>query len=239
MMEVKRPQEPMRHRKQTHHSTQSTLVRVWDMPTRLFHWMLVILMVFSWYSADQGYMDVHLWSGCIFLTLLLFRISWGFLGSTTARFSNFLQLPPKVMDYLKALFGNNKPLYAGHNPAGGLMVIVLISTLLTQTITGLFSNDGVRFHGPLALSVTLDMSDRLTELHGIIFNGILILVWLHLVAIFFYWLVKGENLIKPMVTGYKYRDHLPKQLNLSFTHWNVALIVLSVAAGIVGWILLL
>ena len=117
------------------------------------------------------------------------------------------------------------------------MVMVLIAVLLAQTGTGLFANDGVRFHGPLALWVSSEMSDNLTRLHGMFFNGILALVWLHVVAVFFYWLVKGENLIKPMVTGYKHRDHLPAKLHLEFTHWTVALMVLAAAGGVTFWIL--
>jgi len=214
-------------------------VRVWDVPTRLFHWTIVALVACSWYSADNGLMKVHLWSGSLLLTLLLFRIAWGFFGSTTARFSNFLHLPPKVFGYLKAVMSNNKPRYAGHNPAGGLMVTALITMLLAQVATGLFSNDGIRFNAPLALSVSADMSDRFTELHGILFNAILLLVWMHLVAVFFYLFVKEENLIKPMMTGYKHRDHLPPQLNLKFVHWAIALGVLAAAAAMVGSILFL
>jgi cytochrome b len=119
------------------------------------------------------------------------------------------------------------------------MVTALISLLLTQVATGLFSNDGIRFNGPLALWVSGDMSDRLTELHGILFNVILFLIWMHLVAVFFYLFVKEENLIKPMVTGYKHRDHLPPKLNLKFVHWAIAVAVLAAAAATVGSIVFL
>lgn len=212
-------------------------VRVWDTPTRLFHWAIVLLMACSWYSVDRGLMTLHLWSGSILLTLLLFRIAWGIVGSTTARFSDFLHRPNTVIGYFKALMSHDKPRYAGHNPAGGLMVTALMTVLFAQVATGLFSNDGLRFHGPLALWVSTGTSDRLTELHGALFNVILLLVWMHLVAVGFYLLVKGENLVKPMVTGYKHRDHLPRQMNLKFVHWAVALAVLAAAASVVGWVL--
>lgn len=182
-------------------------------------------------------MTVHLWSGVILLTLLLFRIAWGIVGSTTARFSDFLRPPGTVIAYFKALSGDTKPLYAGHNPAGGLMVTVLIAVLLAQVATGLVSNDGIRFHGPLAFGVSSETSDRMTELHGTLFNVILVLIWVHLVAVFFYWIVKGENLVKPMMTGYKHRDHLPNPLSLRHVHWTVALVVLTAIAGVVGWFL--
>jgi cytochrome b len=212
-------------------------IRVWDVPTRLFHWTMASLVGISWYSGSQGLMKLHLWSGLTLLALLLFRIAWGVVGSTTARFSDFVAGPRKVGNYFRVLMTDNKPLYAGHNPAGGLMVMALIAVLLAQAITGLFSNDGIRFNGPLALWVSTDISDRLAEVHGILFNVILLLVWMHLVAVFFYLFVKGENLLKPMLTGYKHRAHLPAKLNLKFAHWAIALVALAAAAaGVVGLI---
>jgi cytochrome b len=211
-------------------------VRVWDVPTRLFHWTIISLVGISWYSGHNGLMKLHLGSGLTLLTLLLFRIGWGVFGSTTARFSNFVAGPCEVVNYFRNLMSGDKPHYAGHNPAGGLMVMALIAVLLAQAVTGLFSNDGLRFNGPLALWVSTDVSDRLTEVHGIIFNLIVALVWMHLVAVFFYLFVKAEDLIKPMVTGYKHRLHLPAKMNLEFTHWAVALAVLVAAAGLVGWV---
>ena len=212
-------------------------VLVWDAPTRLFHWSIVILIFVSWLSADQGYMRIHLWSGLTLLALLLFRIGWGFAGATTARFSNFLHAPPKVVSYLQALARGNKPLHAGHNPAGGLMVVALLAVLLAQAATGLFANDGLKFSGPLALLVSADMSDRLTQIHGTIFNIILLLIWLHLVAIGFYFLVKGENLVAPMVTGKKHRAHVPEGVALVFTHPVIALALLLLSAACAAWIL--
>lgn len=209
----------------------SAWVKVWDEPTRVFHWSIVVLMVASWVSADQGYMKVHLGSGMSLLTLLIFRLVWGFIGSTTARFSNFLSSPSQVIGYFKAFLGSDRPRYAGHNPAGGWMVLMLIAVLLAQVVTGLFSNDGVKFHGPLALLVGSDISDALTSIHGWIFIVLLVLVWMHVVAVFFYLLVKDENLIKPMVTGYKHRDHVPAALLLHFANGVVAMILLAIVAG--------
>ena len=219
-------------------TSASPKVRVWDAPVRLFHWSMVCLTAFSWYSAEQGWMTLHLWSGSILFTLLVFRIAWGFVGSTTARFSDFVTEPRRVLEYLQSLRGNSKLGYAGHNPAGGWMVLVFIATLLAQIGTGLFANDGVDFHAPLALLVSSEWSDRLTQLHGYIFNGILFLVWLHLVAIFGYLLVRGENLIGPMVAGKKYRSDFLASPDLEFRHWSVALTALAVAAGLVGTIVL-
>lgn len=211
-------------------------VRVWDAPTRLFHWTVVCLIAFSWYTADRGLMKLHLWSGSTLLVLILFRIVWGFIGSTTARFDNFLRPPSAVVGYFKALLNDSKQHHAGHNPAGGWMVTLFIAILLSQTMTGMLANDGVRFQGPLALWVSSELSDRMTELHGLQFNVILLLIWAHLAAVFFYLFVKGENLVKPMVTGYKHSDYLPSGSDLKFAPWLLALGLLAISAGLVGWI---
>jgi cytochrome b len=215
-----------------------THIRVWDLPVRLFHWSIVLLLCLSWFSADQGYMRVHLVSGLSLLALLLFRIAWGLVGSTTARFRNFLHPPRRVAGYLKGLAGGDKIFYAGHNPAGGLMVVALIAVLLAQVASGLFANDGVRFHGPLALLVSEDVSTRLTDIHGLIFDFILVLVWCHVVAVGFYLLVKGDNLVWPMVTGKKHRSLLPAELNIVFTRLYIAVLLLAVSAGIAAWVLI-
>jgi cytochrome b len=213
-------------------------VYVWDAPTRLFHWSIVVLIFVSWLSADQGYMKVHLWSGLTLLVLLLFRIGWGFAGATTARFSNFLHSPGRVMAYVKTVLGEERQLHAGHNPAGGLMVAVLLLALLAQALTGLVANDGLKFSGPLALQVSVDQSDQLTQIHGAIFNFMLVLIWLHLVAIGFYLLVKGENLVGPMVTGKKHHAHVPEGVALVFTRPVIALALLALSAACAAWILL-
>lgn len=215
-------------------SGRPVYVLVWDVPIRLFHWSIVILVAVSWFSADQGYMRVHLWSGSALLVLLLFRLAWGFAGSTTARFASFLHPLPRVIGYLRGLLRGDRLLYAGHNPAGGLMVMALIAVLLAQAVTGLFASDGVRFTAPLALLVSEEMSLRITGWHGLIFDLILVLVWCHVVAVGFYLLVKGDNLVRPMLTGRKPHSHVPHDTALRFTHPLIALLVLAVMAGLVA-----
>lgn len=211
-------------------------VMVWDIPTRLFHWTIVVLVFVSWLSADQGYMRVHLWSGLGLLALLLFRLVWGLFGSTTARFSNFVRPLPQVLGYLKGMAGGGKLLYAGHNPAGGLMVIALLAVLLAQAVTGLFATDGVKFSAPLSFWLPEDVSVQVTHWHGLIFNIILLLVWFHVVAVGFYLLVKGDNLIRPMLTGRKHLAHLPEGLELVFAHPVIALGVLFCTVLLVAFI---
>lgn len=212
-------------------------VLVWDLPTRLFHWCVVGLVFVSWLSADRGWMTVHLGSGLSLLALLLFRLGWGFFGSTTARFSNFLHPPRRVLFYLKGLKSGDRPLYAGHNPAGGLMVAAMIAVLLAQALSGLFANDGLHFNGPLALLIPSELSDRITSVHGLIFNLILLLVWCHVVAVGFYLLVKRDNLVLPMVTGRKPHSHVPAGAGLVFTRLAIALLLLFLSAAIAVWIM--
>lgn len=211
-------------------------VRVWDAPTRLFHWTIVILVFVSWLSADQGYMTVHLCSGLALLTLLLFRIGWGLVGSTTARFSDFLHPPRVVIGYLKG----DARLYAGHNPAGGLMVAAMIVVLLVQALTGLFANDGLHFSGPLALLVSDDTSTWLTRVHGLVFDLILVLVWCHVVAVGFYLFVKRHNLVKAFITGKKPQAHVPAEARIAFTQSYIALLLLLLVltAGGVAWFMI-
>jgi cytochrome b len=213
-------------------------VRVWDAPTRLFHWAVVMLTCASWFSADQGYMKVHLVSGLTLLALILFRIGWGLLGSTTARFRDFLHSPRKVIGYLNHQTEGARIFYAGHNPAGGWMVAAMLAVLLAQVLTGLFGNDGLKFSGPLALLVSVDVSDAITRIHGVIFNIILLLVWLHLAAVGFYYFVKGDNLVVPMVTGRKRHDRVPEGLALMFAHPLLALGLLAVTAALAASLLL-
>jgi cytochrome b len=206
-------------------------IRVWDLPTRIFHWSIVVLVLTSWMSADQGKMEIHLYSGSALLALLLFRIIWGFIGSSTARFSDFLTHPRRVWSYLRGDARGGG--YAGHNPAGGWMVIVLIAILCAQAITGLFSNDDISFNGPLSTRISKDQSDRLTIVHGAMFNVILLLIWVHVVAVFFYLFVKAENLIRPMCTGKKCRSSVPPDAKLDFVTSIAALVALVTAAFIV------
>lgn len=212
-------------------------VSVWDVPTRLFHWAVVLLVSGAWFTADQGYMRAHQIIGIAVLVLVVTRLIWGFIGSTTARFASFLRGPRQVLDYLKAVSGGELPLFAGHNPAGALMVMAFLAVLVTQATTGLFANDGVKFHGPLALEISASTSDFVTQLHMWLFNGILLLVWMHVLAIFYYWLVRDENLVRPMLTGAKHPEDVPPGTSLRFANPRVALMVLVAVAGVVVYAL--
>ena len=180
-------------------------VRVWDLPTRLFHWALVVLVAFSWWSGEQGdsWLKWHFWSGYSILTLLLFRLAWGFVGSATARFSGFLRGPAAGIAHLRELAGKHEPRDLGHNAVGGWMVIALIAVLLAQAITGLFADDEILMMGPLAELVSAGTRATLSTIHGLLINVILALVALHVLAVLAYWALRGQNLIRPMLSGDK------------------------------------
>lgn len=173
--------------------------RVWDLPTRLFHWALVVLIGLAWWTAETGRNSLHLWLGYGVLFLLLFRILWGFLGSSTSRFSAFVRGPRAVAEYIRNRF--RWPL-AGHAPLGALSVIALLALLLVEVGTGLFAadEDGF-FSGPLAYLVSIGASDRVTGWHEELFDWLLILIGLHVAAILLYRLALGRNLVGPMITG--------------------------------------
>lgn len=181
--------------------TQS--VKVWDPWVRVFHWSIVVLLGVSYASIQAGRMQLHYLSGYAVLALVLFRIGWGIIGSDTARFARFLRSPIAALRHLAEFSRPEPDREIGHNAAGGWMVLVLIGLLLAQALTGLFADTGYGDYGPLAKSVSGETSDWLTGWHHAIFDGILIAVSLHVLAVAGYALLKGHDLVRPMVTGRK------------------------------------
>ena len=175
-------------------------IRVWDAPTRLFHWLLVALLGFSWWSAEEEMMDWHRLSGSIVLGLLMFRIIWGFAGSSTARFANIIRSPIKLVGYLRS--GSSSPRIPGHNPVGGYSVAIMLLLLTVQTGTGLFAVDvdGIE-SGQLSHLVSFDGGRAAAEIHEISFTLLQIVVAVHILAVLFYLLVRKRNLVTPMLTG--------------------------------------
>lgn len=178
-------------------------VPVWDAPVRLFHWALAALVVFSYVTAKVGgsWMEWHMRSGYSILALLMFRIAWGFVGSSTARFSGFVRGPAAARDYLRAHLSGRRPQVVGHNPLGGWMVLAFFAILLTQATSGLFVDDGIFTQGPLAAKASNATVSRMGKVHA--WNQWLIVgaVALHLVAIAVYQWGLETNLIGPMLHG--------------------------------------
>jgi cytochrome b len=179
---------------------------VWDFPTRVFHWVLVVLVAVSFTTGAIGgnAMVYHERNGFAILVLLVFRIIWGFVGSRKSRFSDFVKGPAAVWRYATALFREDSERYLGHNPMGGWSVLAILLALLIQVATGLFANDDIFTEGPLFLWVSKPVSDWLTRVHRINRFVIVALVATHVSAVLFYLWGKGENLIKPMITGTKH-----------------------------------
>ncbi|WP_419896311.1 cytochrome b/b6 domain-containing protein [Roseomonas sp. USHLN139] len=178
-------------------------VKVWDGWVRAGHWLVAGLIGLSWWSAETGRMELHVTSGYLVLSWLLFRLAWGFLGSETARFGRFLRSPAAALGHLRHLFRREPDREIGHNAAGGWMVLALLAALLLQAGSGLFADDDILTRGPLAGFVSGETSYFLTTLHGWNFNLILALVGLHVAAVLLYALAKRQDLVRPMVTGNK------------------------------------
>ncbi len=180
-------------------------IRIWDAPIRLVHWALVITIAISWWTAEQGELEFHRYSGYTLLGLLLFRIYWGFAGTTTARFANFVKGPRAILAYLRILpkrVHDHAPAVPGHNPLGALSVIALLALLLLQVGLGLFAVDvdGIE-SGPLSSLVSFSTGRACARLHDDVFNVLLVFIGLHIAAVLFYLLYKRDNLIRPMITG--------------------------------------
>ena len=175
-------------------------IRLWDLPTRLFHWLLALCVIAALVSGQIGgkLIELHGQIGLVIVGLVAFRLVWGFSGSTYARFAHFFPTPARIKDYLN---GDWRGL--GHNPLGALSVFALIFLLTAQVLTGLFANDDIAFVGPLYEMIGKSFSDRLSGIHELLSNGVIALVVLHVAAIVFYVRVKKDNLLRPMLTGWK------------------------------------
>lgn len=177
-------------------------IRIWDLPTRIFHWLLVLCIAFLVFSGETGNLfDWHQTAGIIVLSLVIYRVLWGFFGSTTARFSHFFYSPSSIIAYAKTLLNKQSKPHVGHNPLGGLMVFVMLALLLFQGVTGLFATDEVLVEGPLFGLVDEGTADWLTGLHHSSAELLIPIVVLHILAIVFYRVYKKQNLVKPMITG--------------------------------------
>ena len=178
-------------------------IRIWDRPTRIFHWALVVLFVVCFMSGRNGRFDVHVPAGQALLVLVAARVLWGFVGSSSSRFRAFLRPVREVAAYLPTLAKRAPDGHPGHNPIGGLSVAAMLLALLVQAGLGVFAADvdGL-YEGPLSFLVSYGAARRAAELHAVVVDVLLILVLLHLAAILFHRLYKRERLVKPMLTGW-------------------------------------
>lgn len=178
----------------------TTRIALWDLPVRVFHWSLLAAVATAIVTGQLGggWMSVHGKAGLVITALVVFRVLWGFLGSTYARFATFVPTPGQLRAYLRGQWHG-----VGHNPLGALSVLALLGLLALQAGTGLFGNDDIAFTGPLAALVSEALSHQLTGLHQQLATVLYALLGLHVLAIVFYERIKKDRLLKPMLTGWK------------------------------------
>jgi cytochrome b len=209
-------------------------VAVWDRPVRLVHWLLAVLIAFAWWTAEEEMLDWHYRAGLLILGLIVFRLVWGFVGSSTARFESFVRGPRAIADYLRGRSG----FVLGHNPLGALSVLALLGMVSLEVGLGLFASDEDGFLvGPFAAFVSEDLAETLTDLHADLFDYLLILIGLHLAAIAFYLLVKRENLVGPMLGGRRPAPlGTPPMASAPASRAALAAFVAFAAMSLVWWI---
>lgn len=214
-------------------------VRIWDLPTRLFHWLLAVSVIGLIVTAKVGgdAMNWHFRLGYVVFALLLFRLVWGFVGGRWSRFASFFPTPARLGRYLR---GRARPEdHAGHNPLGAFSVLAMLLVLAAQVGTGLFSDDDIAFAGPLTGLVAGSTVRAASSYHKDVGQLLVIgLVVLHLLAIAFYFFAKRKNLVRPMVTGDKTRAEVGGVTAATdgFRRRALALVLIALAAGVVTWV---
>ncbi|MEO9102644.1 MAG: cytochrome b/b6 domain-containing protein [Burkholderiaceae bacterium] len=212
-------------------------VRVWDLPTRLFHWTLVALIAAQLVTASIGgnLMDLHFRSGYAIFTLLLWRIVWGFVGGRWSRFASFVYGPSAVLVYLRGKAPSAHSV--GHSPLGAGSVFALLALLSAQVASGLFSDDDIAYSGPLARLVSNDWVSDATNWHTAWGKYILLaLIALHIAAIAYYRWRKKQHLTEPMIVGDKQLVQAALPSRDDAASRLAALVVLLVCAGLVWWV---
>jgi cytochrome b len=209
---------------------------VWDLPVRAFHWALAVAVAASYFTHTLGiqYFRYHVWCGYSVIVLVIFRIAWGFVGTRHARFSSFVRGPAAAWRYLSGRSHDKERRYAGHNPVGGWMVLVLLAILLVQAVTGLFGNDEIADVGPLYGLIGNDWSLRLTSLHRRLFDWIAVAIALHVAAVLAYRIVKKRNLITPMLTGSKPATVVPADQAIPSSRIWLALSLLALICSVLA-----
>lgn len=200
---------------------------VWDLPVRLFHWLLVIAIAAQWYTGEQGdsWLEWHFYIGYFVLGLILFRIIWGLCGTRYALFSEFLVSPAKALKSLKQEVST----YIGHTPLGGYMALFLMTVILLQAVSGLFTSDEIFTDGPYRSILSSEYQDFADWAHGNLFTVIQVAVALHIAAALYYLLVKKHNLIRAMFDGKK---QVSQQQSIESSKLWLACIVLAIVTAI-------
>jgi cytochrome b len=207
--------------------------RVWDLPTRAFHWTLVVLIALQYATGEFHFLDMrwHFRFGYATLALVVFRVSWGFCGSQTSRFSDFLRGPVAVWRYIRSLSSANPQVHVGHNALGGWSVITLLASVSVQAVSGLFASDEIDTDGPFATHVSDVTVKLMTRVHHWNENVLLILVCLHVAAVLLYLVIRHDNLIVPMLSG---RKRVAQAQNVRFANGWLALALIALCAALIA-----
>ena len=209
---------------------------VWDGALRLFHWALVACIAGAWATQELGpaYMDWHMAFGCTALALIVWRVAWGFLGPRTARFADFVRPPGEIYAYAKSWRAPKHRHLAGHNPIGGLSIVLMLFMVAIQAVTGLGNSDDILFAGPWHHTLNEAVSNRMSYIHSLNFWLLATIIFLHVVAIATHWLVLREDLVTPMLTGRKPDQSGSGSDDTGETLWPRALVLAILSAAAVG-----
>lgn len=207
---------------------------IWDIPTRLFHWLLVLSLIAQYLTAEvfDNAMQWHFYFGYFTLGLIIFRLFWGVIGTTYARFNHFLYGPKAIVGYAKTLLNPDSPAHAGHNPLGGIVVVMMLLLILLQSVSGLFMTDDIFLDGPWRAAVSDSTLDLMGYLHHNVFNVLLAVITLHVSAIVFYAVYKKQKLAPAMIHGKK----TTTAKGIRSSRLILALIVAIISAGIVYYV---
>ncbi|MEN2978567.1 cytochrome b/b6 domain-containing protein [Tistrella bauzanensis] len=205
---------------------------VWDLPTRLFHWLLALTVIGAWLTGE-GPRWLHVWFGLSILALVVFRLIWGVIGGRHARFRDFVRGPTAVALHLRELRDHpTAPPEAGHNAAGGWMVLIMLGLLGVQAVLGLFTDDDILFVGPLGEMLSYDTRITLTGLHRLIGAVLPWVIGLHVLAVLLYWVIRRQNLVWPMITGRKPWVSPVEVAPLPHRQGSTTLAILALAVGV-------
>ena len=212
---------------------------IWDLPLRIFHWLFSATILACWYTAEhkEDHIELHLQLGPLALGLIIFRILWGIIGPKHAKFSQFIPSPSTLYTYLRK--PDKFKAIPGHNPLGALMIILMITLITIQTISGLFISDDVFSSGPYYGSINESLEVVMRFLHHNTFDFMIGAITLHICAIAYYWQVKKQNLVTPMITGKKSEKEVNASDAISHSKTLLGVIVALLCASFVYWLVVI